>query len=79
MKKNARIYIWLDSELKERLIKEAQENNISVCELCRNKLKQNLQLDRIELKLDNLTKSILKNRGLFKAKRFNDSITSNKK
>lgn len=48
MKKNSQIHILLETGLKEKLEKEAKENNISISEICRRKLRENSQLNRIE-------------------------------
>lgn len=48
MVKNAHLHITLESEFLDCLKKEAKKRSISVSELCRIKLKDNLQLDRIE-------------------------------
>ena len=48
MKKNAQIHLLIESELIERLKSEASEKNVSLSEICRQKLKQDHQLNRIE-------------------------------
>ena len=62
----------METELKEILEREAQEEEISLCELCRRKLKENSRVVKIEFMLEKLI-SILENRGLFKAKSLKDS------
>lgn len=52
MKKNSRLHLLIETPLKNKLIEEAQEKKISLGELCRNKLRRQPQLDRIERKLD---------------------------
>jgi hypothetical protein len=54
MGKNSHLHIVLESDFLNLLKKEAKERSISVSELCRIKLKKNLQLDRIELVLKNI-------------------------
>ena len=54
MKKNAQIHLHAESELREKLIKEANENHISMNDLCLQKLRKNSQLDRIEIKLEEI-------------------------
>ena len=56
MKKNAQIHLHVESELREKLMKEANENNISMNELCLQRLRKNSQLDRIEMMLDEVLK-----------------------
>lgn len=53
-KKNSHIHLLLETNLKEKLVKEAEERNIGISELCRQKLRGNAQLDRIERKIDNI-------------------------
>jgi len=48
MKKNAQIHMWLESDLLENLKKQASDNNISLGDLCRQKLRGDIRLDRIE-------------------------------
>ena len=54
MKKNSQIHIFLETELKEKLGKQADDEGISISELCRQKLKENSQLEKIEMMLENL-------------------------
>ena len=48
MKKNAHLHIVVDSLFLESLKEKANLRGISLSELCRQKLKDNLQLDKIE-------------------------------
>ena len=48
MKKNAHLHIVVDTEFLESLKRQARIRGISVSELSRQKLSDNLQLDRIE-------------------------------
>ena len=48
MKKNSRLHLVLTTELLLRIKKQALDNNISVSELTRRKLKENSRLDNIE-------------------------------
>jgi len=54
MKKNSRIHLWLETELKEKLENHAKENNISLNELCRQKLRENDRLSKIEYSLEQI-------------------------
>lgn len=74
MKKNSQIHIFVETDLRESLEKQAIEGGISVSELCRQKLKGNSRLDRIELVLNKMEKSILWDRGLYKSKEVKESI-----
>jgi len=58
MRKTYQLHLRLDIELIELLKKQAQEDDISLNELCRCKLKKNSQLNRIENLLDNLSKKL---------------------
>jgi len=49
MVKNAHLHIILDTEFLENLKQQAKKRGISVSELCRQKIYDNLQLDKIEL------------------------------
>ena len=66
MKKNSQIHIKLETELKEKLQKEAEEQDILISELCRKKLKENDKLTKIEYLLEQIQKSIINNRGIYK-------------
>jgi predicted HicB family RNase H-like nuclease len=54
MKKNSQIHLWLETELKEKLMKEAEEKRLSLNEFCLQKLRENSQLDRIEGMLEEI-------------------------
>jgi len=58
MVKNSQIHLVLETELFETLKREAQDNNISVSELCRQKLRKGSQLTRIEILLESLVKKV---------------------
>ena len=48
MKKNARLYIRITTELLDKLKLEAEEHEMHLAELCRKKLGNDLKLNRIE-------------------------------
>ena len=52
LKKNSHLHIFMETQLHDKLKKEADEKNISLSELARWKLRDNNQLDRIERKMD---------------------------
>ena len=56
MKKNAHIHLLVESELLEKIKKQAEHQELTISELCRQRLKDNSQLDRIELLLENISK-----------------------
>ena len=51
MKNNVRLYFRISSEFYRQLRKEAEDNGVSVAQLCRLKLKTADKLDRIEFML----------------------------
>jgi hypothetical protein len=57
MKKNNQLHIFIETKLLERLIEEAKEQEVSLSELCRSKLRRKPQLDRIEEKVEKIWKS----------------------
>ena len=71
MKKNSQLHIFLETELRELLEKQAKEGGLSVSELCRQKLRENDKLDRVEFILQQIQNSILDNRGLYKSSSLN--------
>ena len=78
MKKNSQIHLFLETELKEKLEQQAQEQNISFSELCRQKLKNASKLDKIERVLEEIQKFILQNSNLFKPQSPTNSNTINR-
>lgn len=77
MKKNSQIHLFLETELREKLARQAEEKGISISELCRQKLKENTQLTKIELMVEQIKKSILENRDVYKTKYLADSNNKN--
>ena len=61
MKKNAKIHFMIETALLETLRNQAEENRVSIAELCREKLRKSNQLDRIELILNKLLKQKYEN------------------
>ena len=57
-KKNSQIHFVLKTSLKELLEKEAKPEEISLAELCREKLRYNSRLVRIEFMLEKLNKKL---------------------
>jgi len=55
-KKNSQLHFLIETDVLEKMKKKAKENNISLSEWCRKKLRENSQLDRIESKLDKIIK-----------------------
>lgn len=54
MQKNAHIHIVVSTEFLNSLKSEAKKKMLTLSEFCRLKLQKNLQLDRIENKIDEL-------------------------
>jgi len=55
MPKNAHLHIVVDTAFLNHLKIEAKKKMLTLAEFCRLNLQTNLQLDRIEYKLDKLT------------------------
>ena len=58
MKKNSQLHFFIETELLEKLEKEAQEQEISVSKLCRHKLGENSRLNKIEEIIMNIAKNL---------------------
>lgn len=54
MKKNSNLHIVLETELLDKLKQEAEEKDLLLSELCRHKLRQNDQLNRIEFMIEQI-------------------------
>jgi len=54
MGKNAHLHIVLETEFLNSLKKQARERMLSISELCRQKLYDSVQLDRIEMMLEKI-------------------------
>lgn len=61
MKLNARLRIKVSSEMLEKLKKEAREQEITLTELCREKLKGNSNMDRLESVINKIENILIKN------------------
>ena len=48
MKKNTQIHLLIETNLFEKLKKEAEESSVSFAEYCRIKLRENSKLKKIE-------------------------------
>ena len=60
MGKNSQIHLFLETEILESLKIEAGNLDISLSQLCRKKLKECPQLNRIESKLEEIQKKLNK-------------------
>ena len=56
MKKNTKIHFWIESEIKQAIEKQAQEEGLTISDYCRNKLKDSSRLIRIERMLEEVLK-----------------------
>lgn len=54
MKKNSQLHLLIETDVLKKMKKKAKEENISLSEWCRKKLRESPQLDRIEAKLDKI-------------------------
>lgn len=55
-KKNSQLHLLIETDALEQMKKKAKEKGISLSEWCRKKLKEDSQLNRIEMKIDKLIK-----------------------
>ena len=55
-KKNSHIHLCIDTDSYTRLKQQAADTYLSLAELCRQKMRKNSQLDRIEHLLNQLVK-----------------------
>ena len=60
MKKNAQIHLLIESEVVDRIKKEAEEKSVSWSEICRQRLRHNPQLDRIEFMIKEIEEKVNK-------------------
>lgn len=58
MGKNAHIHFVLETEMLEKLKREADEMKVSISELCRQKVRGNHQLSKIELMLERIEEKL---------------------
>jgi hypothetical protein len=58
MKKNSQIHLFIETEVLESLRRQADSLEITLSRLCRKKLGECTQLDRIEMLLENLNKKL---------------------
>ena len=61
-KKNSQIHFVIETSLKEVLEREAKLEEISLAELCREKLRHNSRLVRIEFMLEKLNRKLTENK-----------------
>lgn len=54
--KNSRIYIPIETKIKDKVKLEAFEEGVSIAEFCRQKIREKPRLARIELMLERLLK-----------------------
>lgn len=58
MKKNYQLHLRIESEIIEQLKKQAKISNLSLAELCRKRIRDSSQLQRIEIILNEMNKTI---------------------
>ena len=65
MKKNSKIHFWVETEFKQNLKKQAQEEGLTISDYCRNKLKENSRILKIEKMVEKII-FILEDRKIYK-------------
>lgn len=65
MRKNSKIHLWLETDLKKLVEMHAKEEGISICEYCRKKIKENDRIIKIEITVDKILE-IITNRKIYK-------------
>jgi len=58
MKKNCQLHLFLETELLDELRKQSERLNLSVSEICRQKIRQSDRLDKIEFILEMILKKL---------------------
>jgi len=58
MGKNSQIHVFLETEILESLKAQARNLGIPLSDLCRKKLGECIQLDRIEMRLNEIEKKL---------------------
>jgi hypothetical protein len=69
MKKNSQLHLYLETDLLDKIKKLAEEHKVPVSEICRRKLKEIPQLNKIEAiveKLDKKLTNLIKSKQKFK-------------
>jgi hypothetical protein len=56
--KNSQLHLFLETDLLNKLRKEAKEQGVSVSSLCRQKLRNSYNLENIKKSLDELNKKL---------------------
>lgn len=58
MKKNYKLHLLLDKNLAEMLKKQSEEMGVPLSEICRQRLKEQTKLDRIEIMLERISEKL---------------------
>ena len=58
MKKNCQLHLFLETELLDELRKQSERLNLSVSEICRQKIRQADRLDKIEFILEMILRKL---------------------
>jgi chaperonin cofactor prefoldin len=61
MGKNSQLHLFLETELLDELRKQSERLNLSVSEVCRQKIRQSDRLDKIEFILEMILRRLDKN------------------
>lgn len=58
MKKNSQIHLFIETELLNKLKNQAQNKELSISELCRRKVRESFQFEKIEFLLKEIKEKI---------------------
>jgi hypothetical protein len=65
MKKNSRLYIWIETDLKNSIEEKAKEEKVSINEYCRKRLRESSESNKTDIMLKKVL-NILENRKVYK-------------
>tara|TARA_B100000315_G_C14192774_1_gene414111 strand:+ start:194 stop:373 length:180 start_codon:yes stop_codon:yes gene_type:complete len=58
MKKNVKLHLWIDSELLVKLHRQAEKNQVTLAEICRQKLREDLKSDKIFYLIERIAREV---------------------
>jgi hypothetical protein len=65
MNKNSRLYIWIETDLKNLIEQKAKEEKVSINEYCRKRLRESSEINKTDMMLKKVL-YLLENRKVFK-------------
>jgi len=71
MRRNSKIHFWIETEAKQVIKQKAQEEGLSVSEYCRDLIRDDLRLLKLEIMMRKVI-FILENRKIYKEARSNN-------